>query len=109
MPPKITRRRLLRMALAGPALGVAGCSLSIVQPYPREGEVQVFVAQNHAALVAEAQAGGGPTLDAAMDVSGVNAATREILILRLQSEMPLYRRSPLAMATVIAAHGAAPV
>jgi hypothetical protein len=105
MPSKIARRALLRLALTGPVVLVAGCVVATRNP--RQGEVQVFVAQNHAALVADVEAGGGPTLDAAMAVSDVNAATREILLLRLQSELPLYRRSPLAMATVIAAHGSA--
>jgi len=93
------------MTLAAPVLLAAGCVVATNNP--RQGEVQVFVAQNHPALVADVEAGGGAVLDQAMAVSGVNAATRDILLLRLQSELPLYRRSPLAMATVIAAHGAA--
>ncbi|MCU0908898.1 MAG: hypothetical protein MUF73_16015 [Rhodobacteraceae bacterium] len=106
MPPRIARRGLLAMALAGPALLAAGCVVATRNP--REGEVQAFVAQNHPALIADVEAGGGPTLDQAMAISGVNAATRDILMLRLQSELPLYRRSPLATAAVIAAHGAGP-
>lgn len=105
MPPVCTRRRLLRMTLAAPVLLAAGCVVATNNP--RQGEVQAFVAQNHPALVADVEAGGGPVLDEAMAVSGVNAATRDILLLRLQSELPLYRRSPLAMSALIAAHGAA--
>jgi hypothetical protein len=106
MPPVLARRAVLRIAMAGPVLLAAGCVVATRNP--REGEVQVFVSQNHPALVADVEAGGGPTLDTAMAISGVNDATREILLLRLQSELALYRRSPLAMATVIAAHGAGP-
>jgi len=105
LPPVFARRAVLRIALLGPVLLAAGCVVATRNP--RQGEVQAFVAQNHPALVADVEAGGGPTLDAAMAVSGVNAATRDILLLRLQSELPLYRRSPLAMAALIAAHGSA--
>jgi hypothetical protein len=75
---------------------------------PGDGAVQVFVAQNHPALVAAVEAGGGPVLDEAMALAGVNDATREILLLRLQSELPLYRRSPLAMSSLISSHGDRP-
>ncbi len=99
MVPTPARRAVLALALLLPmACAMPGAGT-------RDGEVQVFVAQNHPALVADVEAGGGPVLDGAMAVAGVNPATRDILVLRLQSELPLYRRSPLAMASLIAAHG----
>lgn len=98
----IGRRGLLSAGLAALAACVG------ITPNPRAGAVEAFVARNHPALVADVEAGGGPVLDQAMAVSGVNAATRDILILRLQSELPLYRRSPLAMAALISAHGEGP-
>jgi hypothetical protein len=103
MVPIRARRLVLALVLLLPM----ACTLPGVGPggRPGDGEVQVFVAQNHPALVADVEAGGGPVLDGAMAVARVNPATREILLLRLQSELPLYRRSPLAMASVITAHG----
>jgi hypothetical protein len=99
MVPSLARQAVLSLVLILPmACAMPGGG-------PGDGEVQVFVTQNHPALVADIEAGGGPVLDEAMTAARVNAATREILLLRLQSELPLYRRSPLAMASVITAHG----
>ncbi len=105
-----SRRRARGLVLAlSLACAVPGACTSVgglPGARPGDGEVQVFVARNHAVLLEEIVAGGGPALDAAMDLAGVDPATRDILRLRLQSELPLYRRSPLAMAALIAAHGA---
>ena len=86
-----------------------GCStlppMASTNPATAPGQnTEVFVKQNHTALIADIEAGGGATLTQAYDMMGVNAATRDIATLRLQSELPLYRTSPGALMIALRLH-----
>lgn len=70
----------------------------------RRGAVELFVKTNHPALVADIAAGAGPVLDQAIGLAAVTEATRSILILRLRSDLALYRRSPDALVLALLAH-----
>lgn len=89
---------------------LSGCStlppMATTNPATAPGQnTEVFVKQNHAAIIADIEAGGGATLTQVYDMMGVNAASRDIATLRLQSELPLYRTSPAALLIALRLHG----
>lgn len=71
----------------------------------RRGQVEVFVKTKHPALIDDIQSGGGATLDQAMDLAGVAAADRDILKLRLKSDLPLYQTNQSALIVALMVHG----
>jgi len=90
--------------LAWPGLGVGNGIQNIVYD-DRRGGVEVFVKTNHAALIREIRAGGGPTLSRAMDAARIAHAARPAATLRFQSDLALYNRSPDALVTALMVHG----
>lgn len=71
----------------------------------RRAKVELHVKTHHPAMIAEIETGGGPVLDEAMDLAGVAQKDREILVLRLLSDLALYRNSPDALVVALMAHG----
>lgn len=99
---------LLRYAAALALLALAGCDVAAMggaDPSTRAG-TEIAVKSNYGAVVADIEAGGGPALTTAMDAAGIPPQNRDLMILRLQSELPLYRTSPAALVLALRANGA---
>lgn len=67
----------------------------------RRGEIEILVNSHHRALIADIRAGGGSVLSLAQELAGVPTAARPAQILQLQSNLPLYRASPDALALAL--------
>ena len=71
----------------------------------RRGQVELFVATNHPALLADITAGGGASLTQAMDIAGVPAQDRRTRITQLQGDQGLYQTSPAALVVALMVYG----
>jgi len=71
----------------------------------RRRPVSALVTQNHAELVTEISAGGGPVLDQAMALARVPVSRRPELQARLREDLDLYRRDPEALTVAIMVQG----
>jgi hypothetical protein len=95
------------------ALGMAACApqgdvmpgLDRMMHAPGRGDVEAFVAEHHAALLADIGAGGGTYLNLVYDLSGVAEQNRAGTTLALQGNLGLYRQSPQALALAVVAAG----
>ena len=107
--PRLSIRRLPAcLTLIVTALGLTGCDVAAIggaDPATRAG-TEIAVKAHHPAVIADIEAGGGPALTAAMDAARIPVQNRELMILRLKSELPLYRRSPAALVLALRANGA---
>ena len=77
------------------------------QQAEQRAAVEVYVKTHHPALLADIAAGGGPNLTAAEDLARIAAATRPILLLRLQSNRTIYQTSPEALVIALMWHARA--
>jgi len=64
-------------------------------------QMEVFVKSNHPALIRDIEVGGGPTLNEAYTLANVPDASRDVLTLRLQSDLALYNTNLNALVTAI--------
>lgn len=80
-------------------------ALTTADPDTRRGEVELFVKTNHAALVAEIGAGGGPLLSRAMDLAAIPEADRPARLIQLRADRPIHAESPAALVTALLVYG----
>lgn len=71
----------------------------------RRGAVEVFVKTNHPALMAEIEAGGGPTLSQAMELAGIPEADRPARTIQLRADRALYADNPGALVVALMVYG----
>ena len=84
--------------LAALMTGLVACS-------PAPPGLEVYVKTNHAALVDDVAAGGGPTLDRAMDLAGIPESDQPTRALQLRTDAGLYDASPGALVTALTIYG----
>lgn len=67
----------------------------------RRGAVEVIVKSDFDGIIADIQAGGGPTLTRAFDAAGIPPAERATRAFQLNNDLALYAGSPGALVTAI--------
>lgn len=90
--------------LAWPFMGLSNAVQNATDG-ERRGRVEVFVKTNHPALIADIENGGGPVLSDAMDLALVADKDRDILALRLKSDLRLHRSNQEALIVALMVHG----
>jgi hypothetical protein len=108
---KPMRLSVIAIAVLGACTGPVGPGNAIFDPAgtaeynSRRGEVEIIVKTQFEAILRDIDNGGGVTLAAAMDASGVPPGDRPTRILQLQSDRGLYQASPGALVTAIMVYG----
>lgn len=92
---------------AGTTFNAIGTTITTATSGAQRGPVEVFVKTNHPALISDIRAGGGQTLTQAYDIAAVPQSSRDLHILRLQSDLALYASNLDALVTAIMAVSAA--
>lgn len=71
----------------------------------RRGKVEVLVKSNWPAIVAEIDAGGGPTLTKAMEAARIPASDHPARITQLQGDRAIYANNPGALVVSLMVYG----
>ena len=87
-----------------PVSGI-GTALENAAYNERRGRVEVIVKTNHAAILDDILAGGGPTLTDAMDAARIPAEDRPARIIQLRSDFGLYQTNPGALVVALMVYG----
>ncbi|WP_208354149.1 hypothetical protein [Pseudaestuariivita rosea] len=73
--------------------------------YRKRDRVESFVQENHADLIEEIIAGGGPALIEAMKIARIPTSEKENLLAELQENRSLYAEDAEALVVALMVHG----